>query len=151
MKLASGDHQPIGVERQRGSALSLQQTRRLHRQSTISCDGNFATASVPEKRSLRNAPPPASLGETGAEPTPRHETLVESDEFTASSCNQLRPVNEWPVKWSAEGSKNGSLASPASQADTSSRNSLSVPSTPMQHQAFTFDVFNGNCLCNGSV
>ena len=110
---------------QRGSALSLQAaTKRLHRQSTISCDGNFATTTEARRKTAEQ--------EFGA--------LAETDE--PQQQQQPRPaVDEcWPVKWDAP--KNGSLASPVSQTD--SRNSLSVPSTPMQHQAFTFDVFNGN-------
>ena len=88
----------------------------------------------------------------------------ESGSFISNLRSQLKPINEWTAKWHCDLMKinntnttpppNGATSSPAPtggggghQPDPSinpcPRNSLSVPSTPNQHQAFTFDVYPG--------
>lgn len=177
------------LDLQRGSVLSLPQMKRLHRQSTVSCDGNFATCSptvtvaqMPERIPEGAIPPeipadpdPASCHPVrikGPEspnrrkisknssghslmPDQPHEMAqqVETDEcnsFISNLRSQLKPINEWTSKWHCDIMKNHPvLSSPGSvsHVETSSRNSLSVPSTPNQHQAFTFDEFPGIFHC----
>ena len=162
---------------QRGSALSLQQMKRLHRQSTVSCDGNFATCSptvaigqhvmperIPEGVVVLIAEHPAVRTKGPESPNRRKtskntnggnhnvEDLVqEADDrdgsFMSNLRSQLKPINDWTSKWHCELMKSSTplASSPGavSNVETSSRNSLSVPSTPNQHQAFTFDEFPG--------
>lgn len=142
-KLACDGVNEPAERQQRGSVLSLQPTnKRLHRQSTISCDGNFATVSTGESAGRRKTAK-ASTGNLTAAADQEFEALDETQEAAAAAA-KVEPSAEWPAKWGSQRSKNGSLASPVSRAESISRNSLSVPSTPMQHQTFTFDVFNGN-------
>lgn len=192
----------LDVQQQRGYVLSLPQMKRLHRQSTVSCDGNFATGlpnamtqmpeRIPESQILCSEIPSSSLEPDpirmkGPESPCRRKTsknngnnnnntmateqqeLVQqsiqqssattttvennnTDEsvgsFISSLRSQLKPINEWTSKWHCDLMKNSPAALPTSpgavsHVETSSRNSLSVPSTPNQHQTFTFDEFPG--------
>lgn len=173
---------------QRGYVLSLPQMKRLHRQSTVSCDGNFATGltpsvgaahmpeRIPESQILCPEMPPDPIRMKGPESPNRrkassknghnlteqelaqqHPTIQaesnNTDEsvgsFISSLRSQLKPINEWTSKWHCDLMKNSPAALPTSpggavgHVETSSRNSLSVPSTPNQHQTFTFDEFPG--------
>lgn len=175
------------LDLQHGYVLSLPQMKRLHRQSTVSCDGNFATSSP--SVSIAQLPEPIAesqipLSEISSEPDPirmkgpespnrrkiskncsnltDHElvhpiqaSIVESTDenvgsFISNLRSQLKPINEWTSKWHCDLMKNSSAlpTSPGavSHVETSSRSSLSVPSTPNQHQAFTFDEFPGKLL-----
>ena len=192
----------LDVQQQRGYGLSLPQMKRLHRQSTVSCDGNFATGlpnamtqmpeRIPESQILCSEIPSSSLepdpirmkgpespcrrktsknngnNNNNTMATEQQELVVQqpieqsstttvennnTDEsvgsFISSLRSQLKPINEWTSKWHCDLMKNSPAAllatSPGavSHVETSSRNSLSVPSTPNQHQTFTFDEFPG--------
>jgi len=177
--------------------------KRLNRQSTISCDANFAAVSpVPpsspfhsqeagksntsssatttvvvdpsavvqanvksnakEQRKM-SSKPLAVLAGLADQHQPEQTPEDESGSFISNLRSQLKPINEWTAKWHCDLMKinntnttpppNGATSSPAPtgggghQPDPSinscPRNSLSVPSTPNQHQAFTFDVYPG--------
>lgn len=193
VKLSSADpsEEETGglLDLQRGSVLSLPQMKRLHRQSTVSCDGNFATSSPtvtvaqmpvripegaipseipvdPDQAAVRMKGPESpnrrkisknssghSLMQEHQLQQPQELVQVETDEsgsFISNLRSQLKPINEWTSKWThCDIMKNSPVsASPGavSHVETSSRNSLSVPSTPNQHQAFTFDEFPGRFL-----
>lgn len=189
--LTEGSEEESGglLDLQRGYVLSLPQMKRLHRQSTVSCDGNFATSSpstniaqLPERIPESQIPPseipsePDPIRMKGPESPNRRKTskncntlmtapsdqqelvhpiqagAVESTDenvgsFISNLRSQLKPINEWTSKWHCDLMKNSSAlpTSPGavSHVETSSRSSLSVPSTPNQHQAFTFDEFPG--------
>lgn len=183
---------------QRASLLSLPQMKRLHRQSTVSCDGNFATCSptvspaephmpdrIPEGAISPDIPATDSAAAASASadpflsrikgpespnrrkisknssghslvPADHNQELIsatltadndESGSFISNLRSQLKPINEWTSKWHCDIMKNtnplASGSGVAGHAETNSRNSLSVPSTPNQHQAFTFDEFPG--------
>jgi hypothetical protein len=209
--LAEGSEEESGggsdVHQRGGYVLSLPQMKRLHRQSTVSCDGNFATGltpsgaggngghmpeRIPESQILCSSemppPPPDPIRMKGPESPNRRKTsskngshnLMEHQElvqqhpatiqqhpaennpdesvgsFISSLRSQLKPINEWTSKWHCDlmkaNNSPSALASSStspggggavSHVETSSRNSLSVPSTPNQHQTFTFDEFPG--------
>ncbi len=206
--LAEGSEEESGgllgsdVHHGRGYVLSLPQMKRLHRQSTVSCDGNFATVltpigaasaahmpeRIPESQILcSEMSPPDPIRMKGPESPNRrktgskncslmatehqqqelvhqqHPATIQQSEnnnnpdesvgsFISSLRSQLKPINEWTSKWHCDLMKANSpsaLASTSpgggavSHVETSSRNSLSVPSTPNQHQTFTFDEFPG--------
>lgn len=197
--LTEGSEEESGglLDLQRGYVLSLPQMKRLHRQSTVSCDGNFATSSpstniaqLPERIPESQIPPseipsePDPIRMKGPESPNRRKTskncntlmtapsdqqelvhpiqagAVESTDenvgsFISNLRSQLKPINEWTSKWHCDLMKNSSAlpTSPGavSHVETSSRSSLSVPSTPNQHQAFTFDEFPEAGLELGAV
>lgn len=171
-----------------GGGLRLQDVKRFHRQSTISCDASFAATTAPISGPIADIPPlpeadpppspslPETVGNSsgkkgGPESPSRRKTsskLTATDEhqlyvaddsgsFIASLRSQLKPINEWTAKWHHELIKTnntpvaavgGSVSSPNSggqvdQAVASARSSLSVPASPNQHQAFTFDEYPG--------
>ncbi|XP_059350541.1 uncharacterized protein LOC130693334 isoform X3 [Daphnia carinata] len=194
--LTEGSEEESGgvLDLQRGYVLSLPQMKRLHRQSTVSCDGNFATSSpsvniaqlperIPESQIPPSEIPSDPIRMKGPESPNRRKTsktcntlmttssdqqelvqiqagVVESTDenvgsFISNLRSQLKPINEWTSKWHCDLMKNSSAlpTSPGavSHVETSSRSSLSVPSTPNQHQAFTFDEFPEAGLELGAV
>ena len=170
--------------------------KRLNRQSTISCDANFAATGqqqqqeagrmmggsggvdpsavvgiqanvksnakehqqIQRKTSSKPLAVAAGLAETGSDQQVTTPGVVETDEsgsFISNLRSQLKPINEWTAKWHHDLMKINNTTPPPTTQSTgevpcSSKNSLSVPSTPNQHQAFTFDVYPGtnhpNCL-----
>lgn len=172
--------------------------KRLSRQSTVSCDANFAApmmlADIPARIPEGELPPPetpspsirsGSKSKTPESPSRRktsckppagmmmeeHQleasgvasTAVDemSGSFMANLRSQLKPINEWTAKWHCDLMKinnntpsspgvgppssgnSGSLLDPPG---TRSRSSLSVPSSPNQLSAFTFDEYPGKIL-----
>ena len=167
-----------------GSLLHHHDHKRLHRQSTISCDANFATGSSPTP--LTDIPPriPEALlqPETSSKAQPSHKAggggpdspsrrktsskspqagasvpadadaldVDESSSFMANLRSQLKPINDWTVKHFDLMKMTTGNSTTATNPDglllPSARNSVSVPSSPHQHQAFTFEEYPGRFL-----
>ena len=133
--------------------------RRLHRQSTVSCDGNFAVScptieqnvdgdSLTADDQQLDVKSPVWKRKISRETVPEEIYAEEVDDsaeagFVANLRSQLRPVNEWTTKWHAD------FKNPLTGAECS-RNALSVPSSPNRHQSFTFDEFPGLLLMGHS-
>lgn len=138
--------------------------------ATVVVDQSVVQANVKsnakEQRKMSSKPLAVVAGladQQQPEQTPATSETDESGSFISNLRSQLKPINEWTAKWHCDLMKinntnttpppNGATSSlaptgvgghqPDSSINSCSRNSLSVPSTPNQHQAFTFDIYPG--------